>query len=347
MNLIRTLYQAAFKPLAFSLDAEFVHEGITRLGEGLENQEWLVSSLFPYRSDKLKRKVLGIEFENPIGLAAGFDYDGHLAKVMKFVGFGFNTVGTVTAKPYGGNGRPILARLPKSKSLLVNKGFKSEGALAVSKRLDKKDLRGHTIGISVGSTNSSQITTLVEAIDDYLFTFDVFKSKDYVSYFELNISCPNTSLGEPFCRPENFRQLVKAVSSLKPKQPVFVKMPSEIEPDQSDELIQAALKEGIRGFIFSNLVKDRKNQAFDASEIGRFTNFKGGFSGKPTFTGSNKMIAHSRKVFGKDIAIVGTGGIFSAKDAMEKFNAGADLVQLITGMIYEGPQLIGEICRNI
>lgn len=315
------------------MDAEFVHDRITNLGEFLENQGSFISSLLAYRDKRLKKKVLGIEFENPIGLSAGFDYDGHLARVMKYVGFGFNTVGTVTARPHPGNSSPRLGRLPKSKSLLVNKGFKSEGALKIAERLDKKNLTGHTIGISVGSVTNN--------IDDYLYVFDVFKNKNYVSYFELNISCPNISV------KINFPELVKAVASLKLKQPVFIKMPNEIELDKSDQLVGEALSCGINGFIFSNLAKDRSNPAFDKEEIKKYKDFKGNFSGKPTFTNSNKLIAHSRKKFGKDIAIIGTGGVFCAKDALEKFSAGADLVQLITGMIFEGPQLTGEICRGL
>ncbi len=346
-RIVRTLYHSFFKPVAFSLDAEYIHDRITGTGEFLENFGPLVSVLLACRDSRLRKKVLGIEFENPIGLSAGFDYDGHLARVLKYVGFGFNTVGTVTAKPYQGNSQPRLERLPKSKSLLVNKGFKSEGAKAVAKRLDKKNLKGHTLGVSVGSTNTPQIDTVSKAIDDYLFTFDVFKNKKYVSYFELNISCPNVSLEGAFTNPASFRNLAKAVSSLKLKQPIFVKMPNEIEFDNSDKLVKEALEMGIRGFIFSNLVKDRKNPAFDNAEILKFKDFQGNFSGKPSFASSNKLIAHARKKFGSDIAIIGSGGVFSAQDAMEKFAAGADLVQLITGMIFEGPQLIGEICKGL
>jgi len=331
--MIRSLYQNIFKPIAFSLDAELVHDRITNLGELLENFGWLVSPLLSCQNKKLEKEVLGIKFSNPIGLSAGFDYDGHMAKVMKYVGFGFNTVGTVTARPWAGNSPPRLARLPKSRSLLVNKGFKNEGAEKIAQRLDKKDLTGHTVGISVGSVTDN--------IDDYLFVFNVFRDKKYVSYFELNISCPNIAV------KINFRELVKAVASLKLKQPIFIKMPNEIELSQSDELVKEALGVGIKGFIFSNLAKNRFNNSFDKEEIRKFKDFKGNFSGKPTFANSNKLIAHTRNKFGKDIAIIGTGGIFSAEDAKEKIEAGADLVQLITGMIYGGPQLIGEICRKL
>ena len=351
MNIANSLFQGAyrnvFKPLAFSLDAELVHNRITNVGELLENQDRLLSGLFACNNPKLEKKVLGVTFENPVGLAAGFDYDGHLAQVLKHVGFGFNTIGTVTAKAYGGNPGPRLARLPNSRALLVNKGFKSEGAKAVALRLDKKDLKGHTVGISVGSSNISEVNSVPKAIEDYLFTFKVFKNKSYVKYFELNISCPNTAMTESFTNPNNFKKLVAAIKKLKIKKPIFVKMPNEITNTASDALVDIALRGGIKGFIFSNLVKDRKNPALRKDELAKVASLKGNFSGKPTEANSERLIAHTRKKYGRKVAIIGLGGIFTANDAKRKLDVGADLVQLITGMIYEGPQLIGQICEGL
>jgi len=346
-KIIKALYKNIFKPLAFKMDAEFIHDSISKVGESLESCEKLVSFLLSYQDLRLKKTVLGVSFSNPIGLAAGFDYDGHLAEIMKYVGFGFNTVGTVTAKPYVGNKKPRLARLPKSRSLLVNKGFKSEGAVVIASRLDTKNLSGRTIGISVGSTNSPSITTINKAIDDYLFTFNLFKRRKYVKYFELNISCPNTTMTESFAEEKNFRALTKAVVALKIKQPIFIKMPNEINEEECDKLVRVALSQEIRGFIFSNLVKNRNNQAFDKKEIKYFSNFIGNFSGKPTVNNANKLLAHVRNKFGKEATLVGCGGVFNANDVVNKLNCGADLVQLITGMIFEGPQLIGEICQEL
>lgn len=336
------IYQNAVRPLLFRLEAEWVHNGVTLFGEGLENLG-LVDFLFSFQDPALAKKVLGLEFPNPVGLAAGFDYNGHLAKVAKQVGFGFNTVGTVTAQASEGNKPPRLARLPLSKSLLVNKGFRSDGAEAVARRLDDKDFRGHLVGISVGSSNLPSVNTTAKAIDDYLTTFTVFKDKPYTKYFELNISCPNTAITESFATPTNFKNLVWAVSSLKIKQPIFVKMPNEIDFSKSDALVKLALRYGIRGFIFSNLVKNRKNPAFDKGEMAWFKNWKGNFSGKPTAKNAKNLLAHTRKRFGREVALISVGGIFGPGDGWERLSLGADLVQLITGMIYEGPQLIGEI----
>ena len=340
-------YKHLLKPILFLFDPELVHDGFTYTGEHLENLGFLVSKIFRYDNPVLQRELLGIKFDNPVGLSAGFDYDGHMVRVMKHVGFGFNTVGTVTAKGYEGNTRPRLARLPLSQSLLVNKGFKSGGALVVRARLDQKKLVGHTIGISVGSSNLPEINTLTKAIADYLYTFKVFASRKYVKYFELNISCPNIRLKGAFSSPQNFSKLCAAVAKLKLKQPIFVKMANEISFKESDELVAIAIKYGIKGFIFSNLVKDRSNPALNIHEVEAISHLPGNFSGKPTFANSLKLIKHTRQKFGQDIVIVGTGGIFNSADAVAKIKAGADLVQLITGMIYEGPQLAGEINRDL
>ena len=341
------MYRKIFRPYLFTIDSERIHDIMTSVGERFENLGWLIESFYSFKSSKLHRSVLGIKFANPIGLAAGFDYNGHLAKSMKYIGFGFNTVGTVTAQSYEGNALPRLARLVKSQSILVNKGFKSDGAVEIAKRLDKKSLSGHTIGISVGSSNIPTVNTIDKAINDYVFTFNIFKDKPYVKYFELNISCPNTIMTESFSDIQNFEKLVKKITLLKIKQPIFVKMPSEIDFQSCDNLVSIGLKNGIRGYIFSNLVKDRTNKLFVKNEIESVKQNKGNFSGKPCFENSNKLLKHVRAKFGKKVVLIGLGGVFNAQDAMEKLKSGADLVQLITGMIFEGPQIVGEINNTL
>jgi len=341
------IYKNILRPFLFTVESEKIHNMITNFGEKSENLVWLIEVLYSYKNKSLKKNLLDISFDNPVGLAAGFDYDGHLAKVMKYIGFGFNTIGTVTAKPYKGNKVPRLGRLVKSQSILVNKGFKSEGAVRVAKRLDAKKLDGHTIGISVGSSNIPSVSTIDKAIKDYLFTFNLFKTKRYVKYFELNISCPNTAMTESFSNPENFEKLVKPITKLNLKQPIFVKMPNEITLQDAEKLVSIGLKYSIKAYIFSNLVKDRSNKFFIKSEIIEVESLKGNFSGKPCFENSNMLLKHIRNKFGNKIVLIGLGGIFTPRDAIEKFKCGADLVQLITGMIFEGPQIAGEINYNL
>ena len=350
-KIISYTYRFVIKPILFKIDAEVVHDFMSKIGEFLGSYKFtrnLTSLLFEYKNQKLERTIDGIKFSNPVGLSAGFDYNGHLAGIMKSVGFGFNTVGTVTAKEYEGNTKPRLARLPKSKSLLVNKGFKSEGVDKVLKRLEAMDLNGITLGLSVGSSNIPEINTIQKAIDDYIYTFNKVKNKKYLKYLELNISCPNTEMKESFVNTQNLESLLIAIDKLKITKPIYIKMANELSTIEMEKLVELSIKHKcIRGFIFSNLVKNRTNKAFDKKEIKKVKNLKGNFSGKPTFDNSNELISYISKKFGHKTTIIGCGGIFNAKDAKEKLDNGAKLVQMITGMIYEGPQVIGEINREL
>lgn len=344
------LYKSLIKPFLFTQDAEKVHEKALKTGEFLGNSsigKKFTATLFNYQDPKLEKIINGIKFKNPIGLAAGFDYNGNLAEILSYVGFGFNTVGTVTAKAYEGNKKPRLGRLPNSKSLFVNKGFKSLGADAVYEKILKKDLSNGVVGISVGSTNIPEIDTKTKAIDDYLYTFNKFKDLESIKYFELNISCPNTSMKEPFSNPKNFMDLVKEIAGLNIKMPIYVKMASENSKEETINLAEIALENNLQGIILSNLVKDRSNKLLKPEELQKFENKKGNFSGKPVKENSINLVNAIRKEFGKDITIIGVGGIFSYEDAKHYFDSGADLVQLITGMVFEGPSLICNINKKL
>lgn len=321
------MYKDFIRPLLFKFDAELVHNAITTIGESLEN--------FP-----LEKLFGDAKFSNPIGLAAGFDYNGHLAQVMKKVGFGFNTVGTVTAKPYAGNPKPRLGRLSNSQSLFVNKGFRNEGVIKIDERLSQKNLKDVVLGISVGSA--------IGSIDEYLEVFDYLRNKPYIKYFELNISCPNLNVPNYFYDPKKLEELVRKIKTCLPAgRPVYVKMPNEISTEKIDPLIKISLKHGMTGFILSNLVKDRTNKHLDKTELLRFKDLKGNFSGKPCFENSNKLIKYVSQKYGKDCVIIGCGGVFTPEDALAKLAAGANLIQMITGLVYEGPGMVGKINRQL
>lgn len=343
-------YKQIVKPILFLIDAELVHNFFTLIGRLLGSNSLgrnITEKAFSYKNPKLTKTIKGITFEDPIGLAAGFDYNGYMVEIMKYVGFGFNTVGTVTYNEYAGNKPPRLARLPKSRSLLVNKGFKSQGAAKVAARLNNPRLANHTFGVSVGSSNIPQINTVPKAIDDYTSTFKILETSPHIKYYELNISCPNTSMPESFGDPANFELLASRVQALNLSRPVFVKMPNELSLEETRRLIEVGLRFGLDAYIFSNLVKNRLNPALDRGEVEKVKLLRGNFSGRPTFEGSNLLIREMRRSFGNKIVIVGCGGVFSSEDARVKFEAGADLVQLITGMIFEGPGLVGEICESL
>lgn len=344
-GLIHFLYTRVAKPIFFLFDAELIHNSMSFFGNVLGRFKitQIVTQLFFSFSHEKNRKIVdGIVFSNPIGLAAGFDYNGELTDILPSVGFGFHTIGTVTYHPYEGNTKPRLGRFPNSKSLLVNKGFKSLGVFAIVKKLENKIFK-IPVGISIGSTNK-QYEDEKEQILDILKTFRVVEqSKLNHSYYELNISCPNTFGGEPFTTPDRLQLLLTAVESLSIKKPMYVKMPIDLSEADTLKLLAVINQFSIKGVIFGNLTKDKNNPDVTKEDRAEWKNKKGNLSGKPTWNRSNKLIELTKKKYKGRFTIIGTGGVFSGEDAKTKMRLGADLVQLITGMIFQGPQVVGQI----
>ncbi len=346
---IEILYALFGKPAFFIFDPEWVHDNAMRFGE-LFGKVSLVKSvtafLFKYTHPSLNQKIAGITFQNPIGLAAGYDYEAAFPQILPSIGFGFETIGTITNHASEGNPKPRLGRLPKSRSLLVNKGFRNLGSKKIIEKLENKKFE-FPVGISIGTTNDSRLETLEEAIQDVVSTFISFeKSNVKNAYYELNISCPNLQTKVSFYDPKGLKQLLAAVSALKVKKPVFIKMPIEKTDEEVIQMLEVIVKHSfITGVIFGNLQKNRKDKTFVKEEIEKMG--KGNFSGKPTFKRSNELIKLSYKKFGKKLVIIGCGGIFSAEDAYKKIRLGASLVQMITGMIFMGPQVISQINRGL
>lgn len=338
------------KALLFKIDAQLVHEAALSFGENLGkiNAGTLISPFFSYKNESLNQSVHGISFTNPIGLAAGFDYNAQLTQILPSIGFGFETIGTITNMAYEGNPIPRLGRLPKSKALMVNKGFKNNGAKNIVEKLRSKNFK-IPVGISIGRTNSALLQTQEESVADIVLAFKTFEqAKINNSYYELNISCPNLIHGNKnitFYTKENLTYLLDEVSKLKITKPIFAKMPIILENDRVLELLQVLTKYKINGVVFGNLETRRDNKFLDPTEVKLFE--VGNFSGKPTAERSNELIELAYKNFGKDLTIVGCGGVFSGEDAYEKIIRGASLIQLITGMIYEGPMLISSINRYL
>lgn len=298
--------------------------------------------MWAYHHPKLITVCDGIAFPNPIGLSAGFDYNGDLTGILPAVGFGFHTIGTVTLRPYEGNTPPRLARLPRSQALLVNKGLKNDGAPAIIERLEKETFEIPT-GISIASTNT-YFASEEEQIKDITKCFRLFeKSKVQHAYYELNISCPNTFGGEPFTSPQRLSALMKRMDQLQLQRPLYVKMPIDQSWEATLALLNVLKKHAVQGVIFGNLTKDKTNPLVHPEDRKIWRQHKGNVSGKPTWKRSNKLIRLTREQFGSRFTIIGTGGIFNGQDAQEKMVAGADIVQLITGMVFKGPQVIGRI----
>lgn len=289
----------------------------------------------------LSQTIHNISFSNPIGLAAGFDFDAHLVQAISSMGFGFETVGTVTNQAYGGNHPPIMGRLPKSQSLMVNKGFKSSGADVIITRLQGQKFR-IPIGISIGHSNVRTLTNEKESITDIITAFQKFERASVANaYYELNISCPNLFGNISFYPPTHLEALLREVDSLALKKPVFIKMPINQDNAVVLTMLDVIVCHRIAGIIIGNLQKNRKDPALVQEEVQKFP--VGNFSGKPTWNRSNELIMLAYKHVGEKLTIVGCGGVFSAEDAYQKILLGSSLVQLITGMIYKGPQLIAQI----
>ena len=342
------VYKYLLKPVFFLIDAEVVHVSMVKFGEMLPEEILIIfKSILVKKYSNLKQQIFDIDFKTPIGLAAGFDYEARLTQVLPHIGFGFETVGTITNSSYEGNPKPMLGRLPKSQSLLVNKGFKNLGIKETLKRLLGKKF-SFPLGISIGRTNSITLDTLEKSIQDIVTAFkEVKKSRVNNSYFELNISCPNIihNSGVDFYKPANLEKLLSAVDKVNLSKPMFIKMPIDQTDKNSLAMLKVISKHKVKGIIFGNLQTDKKNKVLVTSEVKKFK--MGKYSGKPTFEDSNRLIKLTFKNFKNRFVIIGCGGVFNADDAWVKFISGANLVQLITGMIYEGPQLISQINRDL
>ncbi len=340
-------YQNILKPIFFLFDPELIHTIMVGYGSFLGRLPFakkIVRFFLLIKNPHLEQTIEGIHFRNPVGLAAGFDYNADLTQILASVGFGFQSVGTITNMPYGGNPKPMLGRLPKSQSLMVNKGFKNLGAEKIIDKLQGLNFEV-PVGISIGRTNSPKLKTQKQSVQDIVEAFKKFEgSKVQNVYYELNISCPNLIHGRniSFYPPENLEELLKNIEKLRIKKPVFVKMPIEKNDKDTLAMLKVISKFAfIKGVIFGNLQKDRKDPSFDPEEVKKWK--VGNFSGKPCEKRSNELIRLAYKHYRKRFAIIGCGGIFSAQDAYRKIKLGASLVQLITGMIYKGPVLISQI----
>lgn len=330
------------KPVLFMFDPEDIHERFSASGSffgRFDITRWKIDKLLNYKNEMLNQTVLGIKFENPIGLSAGFDKDAVLTDIIRHVGFGFEEVGSITAKPYAGNPRPRLWRLPKTKSLGVWYGLKNKGAEFLSKQMAGK-IHNLPIGVNVAFTNCKENSDIPTAIADYASGFATMEK--HADYLTINLSCPNTFSGMPFIVPENFDNLMTAIDKIPTKRPVFVKISPDMSHGDIDKFLEICGRHRIQGIICSNLVKK-----FDTSKIFDPIPPNGGLSGKLVYPKAMDLLSYMYKKVGKKYIFVFVGGVFSAEDAYKAIRQGATLIELITGMIFEGPQVISEINRGL
>lgn len=343
-NLIEGfLYRNVFKRIFFVFDPEYVHDRVTNIGIFVGSfalGKMFVKTMFGYSNKALEQTVAGMYFKNPIGLAAGFDKNGGLTQILPAVGFGFEEIGSVTGEPCAGNLGKRLWRLKNSQSLLVYYGLKNDGCEIISERLSKLKFE-FPMGISVAKTNDQNTVNEASGIADYLKAYKALKEKGVGDYFTINISCPNAFGGEPFTDPEKLEHLLKALREMDSSfnKPIFLKMSAELPQDVIDQILELARKYKITGFVCTNLAKSRSNPNIKDQSVPEV----GGMSGKVLQDLSDELIEYIYKKYGKEFVLIGCGGIFTAEDAYRKIKKGATLLQMITGMIFEGPQVISDI----
>lgn len=338
-RLFRFCYVDILKPVFFAFDPEDVHNFMTSVGVILGKYKLtrhITALLFSYSNSALEQYILGIKFKNPVGLAAGFDKEAILADILPSVGFGFVEVGSITGEPCKGNDRPRLWRLPKSEALVIYYGLKNAGSKLISKRLSGKIFEV-PVGTSVAKTNSPTTCEMQGGINDYVKAYRSFTRIG--DYFTVNISCPNAFGGEPFTDPIKLDALLSAIDEIKTEKPVFLKISPDLSENQLKDVIAICDKHKVDGFISSNLTKKRDNPKIRDEKVPE----KGGISGRVVESLADDQIRFIYKQTQGKYVIMGCGGIFTSEDAYKKIRAGASLLQLITGMIFEGPQVIGDI----
>ncbi|MCD8741614.1 quinone-dependent dihydroorotate dehydrogenase [Mucilaginibacter roseus] len=337
------------KPLLFQFDPEKVHYFVTRNlrrfnkfpgGAAVSRATW------DMKDQRLEKEVFGLKFINPIGLAAGFDKNGEVIAEMANLGFGFVEVGTVTPLPQPGNPKPRMFRLPPDEALINRMGFNNLGVDVVAARLAayrKNRPKGQEGVIIGGNIGKNKVTPNEDAVSDYIKCFD--RLFDVVDYFVVNVSSPNTPGLRALQEKEPLMQILNTLQQRNNKggvsKPILLKIAPDLTDEQLDDIVEIVTETRIAGVIATNTTISREGLT------GKHKAETGGLSGKPLTKRSTEVIAYLHKKSNGAFPIIGVGGIHSADDAIEKLNAGASLVQLYTGFIYEGPGLIKRINKKI
>jgi dihydroorotate dehydrogenase len=340
------LYKHIIRPILFQLNPEAVHDFVTGFLQVLLRVPGLLSLtkwMYRYQHTALEREVMGLKFRNPIGLAAGFDKDGMHTKVFGAMGFGFVEVGTVTPRPQPGNPKPRLFRLRRDHALINRMGFNSSGVEKVRSNLFKRD-RSIIVGGNIGKNKT---TPNDEAIRDYEICFE--RLFDYVDYFVVNVSSPNTPGLRHLQERKPLWTLLKRLKDINSTRecprPILLKIAPDLTEAQLDDIIDIVTSLKIDGIVATNTTVERAGLKTSADKVVMMGD--GGLSGQPLKRRSTEIIRYIRKHAPDGLIIIGAGGVATAEDAREKLEAGADLLQVYTGFIYEGPATVRKINRGI
>ncbi len=339
------MYKVIIKPLFFLFPPELAHHITVTIFKVLLKiplLSSLIQGYFRVEHPELKRFFLGLSFSNPVGLAAGFDKDGKYLDTMSALGFGFIEIGTITPLPQPGNAKPRLFRLPKDLALINRMGFNNEGIQPLITRLKNRP-KNLIVGGNIGKNKN---TSQEEAVLDYGHSFrQLFP---YVDYFAVNVSSPNTPGLRQLQEREPLEQLLLYLQEINKElggKPILLKIAPDLNFEELDDILYIVQKAQLDGVIATNTTISREGLTTDSAIINEIGN--GGLSGKPLKKRATEVIRYLSQKSNGQLFIIGVGGIFSTEDALEKINAGASLIQVYTGLIYEGPSLVKKINKGI
>lgn len=341
------MYKLILKNLLFLLSPEKAHHltvSMLKMTLAIPIVNSIFKATFKYENPKLEREIFGLKFKNPVGLAAGFDKDGKAYEAMSSLGFGFIEIGTVTPKGQVGNPQPRLFRLPKDQALINRMGFNNEGLDAFVSRV-KHGKRPNNI-ILGGNIGKNKVTPNEEAVNDYRICFEALFP--YVDYFVVNVSSPNTPNLRALQDKKPLTALLSTLQGINQKKaapkPILLKIAPDLTDTQLDDIIEIVANTKIDGLIAANTTISRANLKTDAATIKAIGN--GGLSGAPVKARSTEVIKYLKSK-APNIKIIAVGGIASPEDAIEKLEAGADLIQIYSGLVYEGPALVKKINKRL
>ncbi len=340
------MYKLLLRPIFFSFDPEKIHHftfSLIKFTSKIPGFKSIYRSLYVVDDSRLERKLFGLTFKNPVGLAAGFDKNAVLYNELANFGFGFIEIGTVTPKGQAGNPKKRLFRLKDDKGIINRMGFNNEGLESAIEQL-KKNKGKLIIGGNIGKNTN---TKPADYTADYLTCFNALHP--YVDYFVLNVSCPNVGSHAKLNDKDYLEELIGAVqkanNTFEKQKPILLKIAPDLNTTQLDEIIELVKTTNLEGVIASNTSTDRSGLKASEAQLEAIGN--GGLSGQPIKDKSTKVIKYLSEKSNKAFPIIGVGGIHSSEDAIEKLDAGADLIQIYTGFVYEGPSLIKAINKAI
>jgi dihydroorotate dehydrogenase len=338
------------KPIFFQFEPEKVHYFVVRnlkRFNSFPGGAALSRTIWATEDKRLEREVFGLKFKNPVGLAAGFDKNAEVINEMANLGFGFVEIGTVTPLAQPGNDKPRMFRLPKDAALINRMGFNNEGVEVAAQRIrEYRDSKYNDKGLIIGGNiGKNKVTPNEEAVNDYIKCFNALV--DVVDYFVVNVSSPNTPNLRALQEKEPLKHILNTLQQLNTRQakqkPILLKIAPDLTDSQLDDIVEIVQETGIAGVIATNTTIGREDLKTNAS----IKSETGGLSGKPLTQRSTEVIRYLAEKSNHSFPIIGVGGIHSPEDALEKIAAGAALIQIYTGFIYEGPGLISRINKKI